>query len=29
MEDICNYSTKDKIFMIYNNLEKYMKHLGV
>ena len=27
MDDICNYSNKDKIIMIYNDLEKYMKHL--
>ena len=27
MDDIYNYSNKDKIFMIYNDLEKYMKHL--
>ena len=27
MDDIYNYSNKDKIIMIYNDLEKYMKHL--
>ena len=27
MDDIYNYSNKNKIFMIYNDLEKYMKHL--
>ena len=27
IDDIYNYSDKDKIFMIYNNLENYMKHL--
>ena len=27
IEDIYNYSNKDKIFMIYSDLEKYMKHL--
>ena len=27
MDYIYNYSNKDKLFMIYNNLEKYMKHL--
>ena len=27
VDDICNYSDKDKIFMIYNNLENYTKHL--
>ena len=27
MDDIYNYSNKDKIFKIYNDLEKYMKHL--
>ena len=27
INDIYNYSDKDKIFMIYNNLENYMKHL--
>ena len=27
MDDIYNYSNKDKIFMIYNDLENYMKHL--
>ena len=27
IDDIYNYSNKDKIFMIYNDLEKYMKHL--
>ena len=27
MDDIYNYNNKDKIFMIYNDLEKYMKHL--
>ena len=27
MDDIFNYSNEDKIFMIYNDLEKYMKHL--
>ena len=26
MDDIYNYINKDKIFMIYNDLEKYMKH---
>ena len=27
INDSYNYSNKDKIFMIYNNLEKYIKHL--
>ena len=27
IDDIYNYSDKDKIFMIYNNLENYMKQL--
>ena len=27
MDDIYNYSNKDKMFKIYNDLEKYMKHL--
>ena len=27
IDDIYNYSNKDKIFMIYNDLENYMKHL--
>ena len=27
VEDIHNYSNNDKIFMIYNDLENYMKHL--
>ena len=27
MDDIYNYSNKDKIILIYNDLEKYMKHL--
>ena len=27
IDDIYNYSNKDKIFMIYNDLEKYPKHL--
>ena len=27
IHDIYNYSNKDKIFMIYNDLENYMKHL--
>ena len=27
IDDVYNYSNKDKIFMIYNNLEKYTKHL--
>ena len=27
VEDIYNYSNNDKIFMIYNDLENYMKHL--
>ena len=27
MDDIYNYSNKDKIFKIYNDLEKFMKHL--
>ena len=27
IDDIYNYSNKNKIFMIYNDLEKYMKHL--
>ena len=27
MDDIYKYSNKDKIFKIYNDLEKYMKHL--
>ena len=27
MDDIYNYNNKDKIFMIYNDLDKYMKHL--
>ena len=27
MDDIYNYDNKDKIFMIYNDLDKYMKHL--
>ena len=27
IEDIYNYTNKDKIFMIYNDLEKYMNHL--
>ena len=27
MDYIYNYRNKDKLFMIYNNLEKYMKHL--
>ena len=25
--DIYNYNDKDKLFMIYNDLDKYMKHL--
>ena len=27
MDDIYNYNNKDKIFVIYNDLDKYMKHL--
>ena len=27
IDDSYNYSNKDKIFMIYNDLEKYIKHL--
>ena len=27
INDIYNYNNKDKIFMIYNDLDKYMKHL--
>ena len=27
IDDVYNYSNKDKIFVIYNDLEKYMKHL--
>ena len=27
IDDIYNYSDKDKIFMIYKDLENYMKHL--
>ena len=27
IDDIDNYINKDKIFMIYNDLENYMKHL--
>ena len=27
IDDIYNYSNKDKIFMIYKDLENYMKHL--
>ena len=27
IDDIYNYSNKDKLFMIYIDLEKYMKHL--
>ena len=27
INDIYNYNNKDKIFMILNNLDKYMKHL--
>ena len=27
IDDIYNYSGKDKIFMIYKDLENYMKHL--
>ena len=27
MDDIYNYSNKNKIFLIYNDLEKYTKHL--
>ena len=27
MDDIYNYSNKNKIFMTYSDLEKYMKHL--
>ena len=29
IEDIYNYTNKDKIFMIYNDLEKYMNHLKI
>ena len=29
IEDIYNYSNKYKIFMIYNGLENYMKHLKI
>ena len=25
--DVYNYNDKDKLFMIYNDLDKYMKHL--
>ena len=27
MDDVYNYNDTDKLFMIYNNLDKYMKHL--
>ena len=29
IEDIYNYTNKDKTFMIYNDLEKYMNHLKI
>ena len=27
MDDVYNYNDIDKLFMIYNDLHKYMKHL--
>ena len=27
MDDVYYYNDTDKLFMIYNNLDKYMKHL--
>ena len=27
MDDVYNYNDIDKLFMIYNDLDKYMKHL--
>ena len=26
IDDVCNYNDTDKLFMIYNNLDKYIKH---
>ena len=27
IDDVYNFNDKDKLFMIYNDLDKYMKHL--
>ena len=27
IDDVYNFNNKDKLFMIYNDLDKYMKHL--